>query len=108
MKTYVIAATILAMIALLFGTYRAGYSQGKLATTAKFEHAVLAHRERENSLLFSLEKVKNERKATYQERRRVIGKASGDCLDRPLPESISRILYDANGSDAQSTADDGL
>lgn len=108
MKTYVIAATILAIVALLFGTYRAGYSQGKLATIAKFERAVLDHRERENSLLLSLEKVKNDRKAIYQERQLAIGKANGDCLDRPLPESITRILHDANGSDAQSTIDDGL
>jgi hypothetical protein len=108
MKIYVIAATILAIVALLFGTYRAGYSQGKLATTAKFERAVLAHRERENGLLLSLEKVKNERKAIYQERRRAIGKVNSECLDRPLPESITNILYDANGSNAQSTTNDGL
>lgn len=108
MKTYIIAATILAIVALLFGTYRAGVSQGKLATRSKYEQATLAHRERENELLVSLEKAKKERKIVYRERNRVISRANGDCLDRPVPESITRILHDANRSEAQPAADDGL
>jgi hypothetical protein len=108
MKTYVIAATILAIVGLLFGMYRAGYSQGKLATRTKYEQAALTHRERENELLVSLEKAKKERKIVYRQRNRVIGKANGDCLDRPLPESISRILHDSDGSEAKPATDDGL
>lgn len=108
MKTYVFAATILAIVALLFGTYRAGYSQGKLTIRSQYEQAALAHRERENELLVSLEKAKKERKIVYRERNRVISRANGDCLDRPVPESISRILHDTNLSKAQPAADDGL
>ncbi|MEE8387926.1 MAG: hypothetical protein V3R65_05065 [Acidiferrobacterales bacterium] len=76
-KTYVIAFILLAIVALLFGTYRAGYSQGKLVTRSKYEQAVLAHRERENELLLSLEKTKKERKIVYLQRHRVISKANG-------------------------------
>ena len=108
MKIYVIAATILAIVALLFGTYRAGVSQGKLATRSKYEQTALAYRDRENELLLSLEKVKKERNIVYRERNRVINTAKGDCLDRPVPESITRILYDTNGNEAKPTADDGL
>ncbi len=97
MKTYVIAATLLAIVALLLGTYRAGYNQGKLVTRSKYEQAVLTHRERENELLLSLEKTKKERNIVYRQRHRIISKANGDCLDRPVPESITRILHDANG-----------
>jgi len=108
MKTYVIAATILAIIALLFGTYRAGYSQGKIATRSSYEQAVLAHRERENGLLLSLEKANNERELVSQQRKRLINKANGDCLDHRLPESITRILHDADGRGTQPTSDAGL
>ena len=108
MKIYVIAATLLSIVGLIFGTYRAGYSQGKLVLRSKYEQAALAHREKENELLVLLRKAKKERNIVYQQRNHVISKASGDCLDRPLPESITRLLHNADGTEAKSTADDGL
>jgi len=44
----------------------------------------------------------------YRERDRVINTAKGDCLDRPVPESITRILRDTNGAETKPAADDGL
>lgn len=108
MKIYVIAATLLAIVGLIFGTYRAGFSQGELVVQSKYDQAALAHRDKENELLVSLKKAEKERSIVYQQRNRAISAASGDCLDRPLPESITRILYDANGVDTKPVVDGGL
>lgn len=108
MKIYVIAATLLSIVGLIFGTYRAGYSQGKLVIRSQYEQAALAHREKENELLVLLRKAKRERNIVYQQRIRLISKASGDCLDRPLPEPIAHLLHNADGNEAESNVDDGL
>lgn len=108
MKIYVIAAVLLSVVGLIFGMYRAGYSQGKLVIQSKYEQAALAHRDTENKLLVLLKKAEKERSIVYQQRNHAINAASGDCLDRPLPKSITRILHNTNSTEAKSTVDSGL
>ncbi len=108
MKTYVIAASVLAIVGLIIGTYYAGYSQGKISTRASYERAALEHRERENKLLLQLETAKKERKIVYRERVKLVKETRDICLDRPVPESITRLLHDPDHSETQSVTDPGL
>jgi hypothetical protein len=105
MKTYLIVATVLAMVGLLVGTYNAGYSQGKTRIRAVYERAALEHRHRENALLLLLETAKKERKVVYRERVKLAKDTQDVCLDRPVPGSITRLLHDARRAETQPVAD---
>ena len=108
MKTYIIVATILASIGLVFGAYRVGYSQGKTSAQKSYQDAALAHRERENKLVMALKAAKKERKIVYKERIKQVTQTKDVCLDRPVPESITRLLHNDGYPGAQPTTDTGL
>jgi hypothetical protein len=105
MKTYIIVATMLAMVGLLVGTYSAGYRQGKTRTRAIYELAALEHRNRENALLLRLETAKKERRVVYRERVKLARGTQDVCLDRSVPGSIARLLHDTHRAETQSVAD---
>jgi hypothetical protein len=108
MKTYVIAATVLALVGLLFGAYRAGYSQGQTRAKFSYQQEALALRDRENKLLLQLEEARKERKIVYRERIKLVRETKDVCLDRPVPESITRLLHDDRHSGAEPASDTGL
>ena len=108
MKTYLIVATILVAIGLVTGAYRAGYGLGKTRAQMSFQQVALAQHERENQLLLELEMAKKERKIVYRERIKQVTQAKDGCLDRPVPESISRLLYDDGHPGTKPAVDAGL
>ena len=108
MKTYFIAAAVVAVVGLLPAIYFAGYHQGKTSTVAAFNQAALEHRDRENKLVMQLEKAKKERKIVYMERIKMVTEASDACLDSPVPGAITNLLYDPGAAKAKSTTDAGL
>ena len=108
MKTYIIAAAIIAIVGLIPGVYFTGYFQGKAAAVADYQQAALQHRERENVLLEQLDKAKKELKIVYLDRIKVVKEAADVCLDSPVPESISGLLHDASAAKTQPAADKGL
>jgi hypothetical protein len=108
MKSYLVVVTILVAIGLVTGAYRAGYGQGKVSAQMSFQQAALAQRERENHLLLQLKMAKKERKIVYRERIKQVTEAKDGCLDRPVPESISRLLHDDGHSGTKPAVDTGL
>ena len=62
---------------------------------AKANKIALEYRENENRLLAKLEDAKKKREIIYKERIVQVDKVIDQCLDRPLPDDIAKLLRDA-------------
>ncbi len=108
MKTYVVAAVIVAIAVLLIFTHRQAYRLGRMDVQAKYDHLLIQHRERESELLLSLQKAREARKVIYRDRIKIIHDASATCLDQPVPESVAGLLRQPDGGSSGSATDPGL
>ena len=94
MNTRLIVISI--VIAAIAGSWFDGYQHAQ----TKFEQQILDLKvkfmERQDELKAELRKKQQQRKVIYRDRIKVVEKATGGCLDAPVPDGIMRAI---RGSD---------
>lgn len=68
------------------------YQHGKDIVQARANKSALEYREKENRLLADLEESNKKRKVITHERIVQVEKVVDQCLDRPLPDDVKRLL----------------
>ena len=68
------------------------YRHGKDVVQARANKSALEYREKENRLLAELEESKKKREVIVRDRIVQVEKSVDECLDRPLPDDIKRLL----------------
>ncbi len=88
MKTYIYIAAFLAFIAFTWGMINVGKKLERSASQA----AIIEYQQKEAKLIAKLEDARKERRIIYRDKIKVIEKATGQCLDTPLPDTILKQL----------------